>query len=222
MCQKHWHGDTLFLLLEEDWRPAATDVDDPVAVFDLLVKLCIFAESHGMGEFVWLTWESSKTGNRPHYGNLAQGWSIPFANLVHQRTLTCHPADRKNSHWDVYLLGLLGEKQFARGAAYVTPAVGGYYAHESGCEPRLTGRDRICDWQKPWRAAVDNDMVLQLGIPGTLSLSIHPFLPSTSPCIFRFRTANSVLWNKRLQEFGGIWYVSSEFFDTCLHPVRFR
>jgi hypothetical protein len=109
------------------------------------------------------------------------------------------------SHWDKYLLGLLGDAQFARGAAYVTPAVGGYYAHESGCEPRLTGRDRICDWQMPWRAAVDNDMVLQLGIPGILSLRIHPFLLSTSPCTFRFRTANSVLWTKRLQEFGGIW-----------------
>ena len=55
--------DTRFIFLEKEWRPHTEDVMDPMSAKDVMhrmVQVAIATASHGMGDFVWMSWEQHR------------------------------------------------------------------------------------------------------------------------------------------------------------------
>ena len=167
MTNKVWDADTRFIFMEEDWRPHDEhgDVSDPMspkAIIENMVQVAITADEHGMGDFVWLSWERNDTRNHkkrknrsdrsdvPQYGNLVQVYTVPFARRLLE---DMEGVDTPLEHWDVFLRGYLTSTPNSAVTArtcFCKPALGGFYNHKSGCEEQIKG-DRICDWTAGWR-----------------------------------------------------------------------
>ena len=108
MAREEWDSDTRFIFLEEDWRPHTADVTNPMsakAVIECMVQIAIVAANHGMGDFVWMSWEQhQKHGMWPAYGNNAQVYTVPFVKQLCEYTKQRNPT---GTHWDIYLLRYL-------------------------------------------------------------------------------------------------------------------
>ena len=108
MAREEWDSDTRFIFLEEDWRPHSADITNPMsakAVIECLVQIAIVAANHGMGDFVWMSWEQHQQhGMWPAYGNNAQVYTVPFVKQLREYTKQNNPT---GIHWDVFLLHYL-------------------------------------------------------------------------------------------------------------------
>ena len=121
-----------------------------------LVKMCTLANRKGGGNFVWLTWEGSKTRGyraQPQHGLTLVGMTVKGA----ERLLAAITANAiEKGHFDVKLLEFLRGREVMDnqtgadwvGASFVWPAVGSYAEHVSGCEPSI-GR-RQSSWDMTW------------------------------------------------------------------------
>ena len=125
---------------------------DPMSAKDVMhrmVQVAIAAASHGMGDFVWMSWEQhSKDGMCPTFGNLAQVYTVPFARRLRDHTKKKNPTGK---HWDTVLLRYLNSKACTQGTCFCKPSLGGYYSHLSGCEVAFAKKERKCNWTASWR-----------------------------------------------------------------------
>ena len=121
---------------------ASTDQGYSQNVADL-IRMCTMCHRVGKGDIIWFGWNAAKTDKPSWVYNGSHGLAITkkgaqsIANaMVHRKV--------ERGHIDLRLLDWLraeGEATAAK-ACYLYPAVGSYYAHPSGCDPKNFGEDQ--------------------------------------------------------------------------------
>ena len=158
VCQERLEEDVLCVIFEEDWRPwqtAGNEEDDPrncdatrcLGVIRSMVSLFNAAAHHDSNcGLIWYSWEGEKKGKRlPRHGLMAIGLTVGKARQMKVEV------DRDKGdlgHFDVWMLNWINRTEPVT-SVFVRPPFGGYYSHQSGCEPSFKdGEDRHCDWDK--------------------------------------------------------------------------
>lgn len=112
-----------------------------------MVKMGIFASRNGANDLLWYTWCPGKGRKAvPGHGSTCMGLSTFGA-----RTILRAMSEWRPMHFDVGLVDwLIDKKNELEGmeAGFVTPSVGHFATHLSGCEKSLGIRH--AEWDKPY------------------------------------------------------------------------
>ena len=117
-----------------------------------LVALCNAAHRQECGDFVWLSWcrdTGRRKKQRPGHGTTLVAVNKPGAAWMAAKCYEVNVEKGRRQHWDVFLLEkILQDEGRSLKSCFVSPSVGSFVTHKSGCEmgPGTIGGVRESDW----------------------------------------------------------------------------
>jgi hypothetical protein len=141
-------------------KGSATDFDNISPEVKDLVRMSKKAHMVGRGNLMWMCWQPCGARKKPlRVNSISSGTMLLMvtprgAGMLHQ-LFQGGPVlgTLKPGHIDVVLKSWLekGDNAGIMGACYLTPPLGNYTTHQSGCDRSLsTGVGRLSCWSEPW------------------------------------------------------------------------
>ena len=139
-------------------KGAAADYDNISSELADLVRICNVAHRNNRGDLVWLCWQPAGAGAKPaRVHSINSGAMLiactPRGAGVLLRLFEGDLGHFPPNHFDVELKNWLtqGDNAELMKACYVTPPVGNYCTHQSGCDPTYSsGQGRPSCWGERW------------------------------------------------------------------------
>jgi hypothetical protein len=116
-----------------------------------LMRICIFAHEHRVGNIMWLSWNAKyKKHSRVGFGSHFIAVSVEGARSMY--IAMQEPTALPSGHWDLVLktwLEAVPTRQEEVGFCYILPPIGNFVDHTSGCcaDPSFY---RTGCWNEPW------------------------------------------------------------------------
>lgn len=121
------------------------------SVIEDLVSIVTLASRTGCGDLVWLTWQPGQEARPKPVNKIRSGAMLIALTRDAARAILAAVLEGAvpEGHWDNKLLAWLQAGGLARWS-YITPPIGNYRSHVSGCERQYATAPRPSCWSYGW------------------------------------------------------------------------